>query len=837
MSAFPQKISEQIWKMKYQFKDFEGNAFDKTVEDTWRRIATSLASVEKSPEEYVEKFYNALSDFKFIPAGRIIAGAGTGRNVTLSNCYTMGTIGDNLPSIMDALKEAALTMQQGGGIGYDFSTLRPKGAHVKGVDADASGPLPFMDMWDAMCRTIMSAGSRRGAMMATMRCDHPDVEEFISVKRDPARLRMFNLSVMITDKFMEAVKTNAQWDLVFDGKVYKTISAKGLWDKIMISTYEYAEPGILFIDRINDMHNLWYVETVATTNPCLHPDTIVETVNGRIRIADMKEPMGVYTMGHDGKLTIRQASPSWVSKTDAKVWRIKTRNGKEIKLTPDHKVFVHDKGWVQAQNLQLGDRIAQLCRARRGSEYSGVKLTTQGNREYVMEHRMIMGHVHGDLGDNVVHHINNNTYDNYADNFEVMSAEDHNRLTASTTHHQSHQVHGDGGKLLATGRSDKRITPMPEELRSNHTSKYSCAIIEIESDFETTDVYDIHVSDTHNFIGNFMVVHNCGEKPMGEYASCLLGSINCAKFVHNPFTDAAFIDWDSLYETIGVAINMMDNVIEVSNFPLEKQKQKAKDDRQLGLGVTGLADMLLMLNTKYGSPESLMIVDELMEYISYCSYRASVQLAQLKGSFPNFNVDKFLASGYMKTADPEIIKSVREYGIRNALITSIAPTGTISLYAGNVSSGIEPIFAGSYTRTVLAKDGSKFDEEVKDYAVHLWKQMYGDKPLPDTFVTAQTLKPEDHIAVQSVVQKYVDSSISKTTNCPEDITLDDFKDVYMMAWDSGCKGCTTYRPNDVTGSILTSKDKPVVKEPESTGGACFISIDPDTGQMVKTCDA
>src|SRR5690606_23878351 len=268
MSRFSAPIAEQIWDMKYRLKDGAGQSLDLSIEDSWRRVARDLARVEKDPAQWEDRFYAALEDFRFLPAGRILAGAGTGREVTLINCFVMGTIPDSLAGIFDMLKEAALTMQQGGGIGYDFSTIRPRGAEVKGVAADASGPLRFMDVWDAMCRTIMSAGSRRGAMMATMRCDHPDIETFIQAKQDSARLRMFNLSVLVTDAFMEAVKADGPWDLKFGGKVYHTIQARDLWNRIMRATYDYAEPGVIFIDRINQQNNLNYCETIAATNPC-----------------------------------------------------------------------------------------------------------------------------------------------------------------------------------------------------------------------------------------------------------------------------------------------------------------------------------------------------------------------------------------------------------------------------------------------------------------------------------------------------------------------------------------------------------------------------------------
>ena len=261
-------ISQQIWDMKYRLKEPQGKPIDNTVEDTWRRVAKQLAEFEQDPAHWENLFYSALENFKFLPAGRIIAGAGTKRRVTLFNCFVMGNIQDDMEAIFDNLKEAALTMQQGGGIGYNFSSLRPVGTPVKGVGADASGPLSFMDVWDAMCRTIMSAGHRRGAMMAAMRCNHPDIEEFITAKKTPDRLRMFNLSVLVTDDFMTAVKNDLAWDLSFNDQVYKSIRARDLWDKIIRATYSYAEPGVIFIDRVNRLNNLNYCENISATNPC-----------------------------------------------------------------------------------------------------------------------------------------------------------------------------------------------------------------------------------------------------------------------------------------------------------------------------------------------------------------------------------------------------------------------------------------------------------------------------------------------------------------------------------------------------------------------------------------
>ena len=577
MSRFSAPIAEQIWDMKYRLKTADDEPIDACVEESWRRVAKDLARVEAEPGIWEEKFYAALEDFKFLPAGRIAAGAGTQRKVTLFNCFVMGTVPDDMGGIFDMLKEAALTMQQGGGIGYDFSTIRPKGALVKGVAADASGPLSFMDVWDSMCRTIMSAGSRRGAMMATLRCDHPDIEDFITAKSDPARLRMFNVSVLVTDPFMAAVKADGNWDLVFEGQVYKTLSARKLWDQIMQSTYEFAEPGVIFIDRINQANNLSYCETIAATNPC-------------------------------------------------------------------------------------------------------------------------------------------------------------------------------------------------------------------------------------------------GEQPLPPYGACLLGSINLARLVEAPFERGAQLSAAALQDLVATAVRMMDNVVDASNFPLEAQALEARNKRRIGLGVTGLADALLMLGLRYGSEAAARQTEDWLHAIARAAYLASVQLAKEKGAFPLFEADPYLASGAMQGMDEDVRAEIATHGIRNALLTSIAPTGTISLYAGNVSSGIEPVFAYAYTRKVLQKDGSRSEEEVVDYAVQMWRDKFGDADLPDYFVNAQTLAPKDHVKMQAAAQKWVDSSISKTINCPEDISFEAFKEVYSAAYESGCKGCTTYRPNAVTGSVLSVSESSETT-PETDHGA------------------
>src|SRR5216683_7086930 len=458
-------VSQRIWDMKYRFRDASGDA-DADLDATWWRVARALAAPERDPELWAGRFHEALAGFKFLPAGRVIAGAGTGRSVTLFNCFVMGTIPDDMSGIFENLREAALTMQQGGGIGHDFSTLRPQGAPVKGVGADASGPLSFMDVWDAMCRTIMSAGARRGAMMGTLSCSHPDIEAFIEAKRSASRLRNFNLSVLVTDEFMAAVEKDRSWDLSFDGVVYRTVSARSLWDRIMVATYESAEPGVIFIDRINALNNLNYCETIYATNPC-------------------------------------------------------------------------------------------------------------------------------------------------------------------------------------------------------------------------------------------------GEQPLPSYGACLLGSINLAKLVDRPFTEEARLDEGELAKLARVAVRFLDDVIDISRFPLAAQEHEAKQKRRIGLGVTGLADALIFCRARYGSPRSLALIERWLRIVRDSAYAASAELSAEKGPFPLFDREAYLARPNIQALPEPIRDGIAKHGIRNGLLTSIAPTGTISLFAGNISSGIEPVFAHSYTRNVLMPDGTR----------------------------------------------------------------------------------------------------------------------------------
>ena len=572
-------ISEDIWNRKYRFAGGNDVPEDKSIEETMYRVAKACAAGEKDSKKWQKEFEDVLLNFEFIPGGRIIANLGTSRKaVTMFNCYVMNKIEDSIEGIFDTVKESAMTQKQGGGVGFDFSTIRPEGSHIKGCGAQSSGPISFMQVLDSTCRTIMSAGQRRGAQMGVMRCDHPDIETFITAKRKNEQLKMFNLSVGITKEFMEAVKSNSDWELKFDGEVHKTVKAAELWQTIMRSTYDYAEPGFILIDKINEMNNLNYCEEITATNPC-------------------------------------------------------------------------------------------------------------------------------------------------------------------------------------------------------------------------------------------------GEQPLPPYGACLLGSTNLTRFINKPFTDKAEFNYKRLEEVVTVAVRFLDNVIELSNYPLEEQRLEAESKRRMGLGITGLADAFIFLGIKYGSAASAKVAEKIMQTISHAAYRSSIALAKEKGSFSMLDAQKYCQGKFIKNMPKDIQEGIKEHGIRNSHLTSIAPTGTISLLAGNVSSGLEPVFAFHYTRTIRnSHEDDVTKVKISDYAYNLYcKSMnvaaLDDKDLPEYFVAASDVKPNEHLKIQAVLQKHVDSSISKTINIPSDYPFKDFEDIYMKAYEKGLKGCTTFRPSEFITGVLVKDEKK--KKPEA----------------------
>lgn len=549
--------------------------------DAMARIAGTL----KDDDEHFQTILHILRRQAFLPGGRIHSSVGAARQTTAFNCYVSGTIEDSRMGIFQRLQEAAQTMGLGGGDGFDFSTIRPRGALIKSQGSHASGPVSYMKVWDTMCATIASAGNRRGAMMGVLRVDHPDIEEFIDAKREKGQLTNFNISVAITDKFMAALVMDTEFDLVFNGVAYKTVQARKLWDKIMRSTWGHAEPGVLFIDRINSKNNLWYAEKIAATNPC-------------------------------------------------------------------------------------------------------------------------------------------------------------------------------------------------------------------------------------------------GEQPLPPNGACLLGSFNLTKYIisenngydreipQNEYVKWAF-DYEQFAKDIPPIVRMMDNVIDNTIYPLPEQEIEAKAKRRMGIGITGLANTAEVLGLPYGSPEMIDFMKRVMTILRDKAYATSVDMAITKGAFPQFNSNLYPEGSFIATLPREIKENISRYGIRNSHLLSIAPTGTISLFAGNISSGIEPPFALEYERRTIMPDGTIQWWPIYDYAF----DQYGVAGL-----TSGELSAEAHINVLVEASKLVDSACSKTCNVGEQVTFEEFKNLYIMAYNGGASGCTTYRPAAIETRGAVMREAPVAEE------SMVCTFDPVTGE-------
>lgn len=574
------ELSHRVWESRYRYGAPTDAVPERSLEETWDRVAGALAAVEpKRRDSWRRAFRAALDGFKFLPGGRILAGAGAAGSVTLANCFVGETLDGSTDGTFERLKEAALTMQWGGGIGCDFSPLPPRGH-------GAAGPVSYLRVWDAMCEAVSATGARRGAMMGTLRCDHPDIEEFVAAKRDGAALRNFNLSVLVTDEFMTALAADRKWPLCFPaeprlptapghsaaesglahGAVARLVGASDLWAQIVDAAYTAAEPGVLFIDRINRGNNLYYCERIAATNPC-------------------------------------------------------------------------------------------------------------------------------------------------------------------------------------------------------------------------------------------------GEIPLPPNGACVLGSLNLTAFVRGAFGAAASMDFAALEEIVPTAVRMLDDAVELSLFPLERQTQQARSSRRIGLGITGLADTLIMLGLRYDAPEGRELARRVIECIRDAAYRASSQLAAEKGSFERFERDAYLAGDYTRLLPTDVRDGIAQQGMRNSHLLAIAPAGTISLLANNVSSGIEPVFALEGERRILDESGVATTYAVRDYAYAVWSAEHTGA-LPPAFVTAPELSPHAHLEMLAALQPLVDNSISKTINVPAEIPRREVAAIFERAYALGVKGCTVFRPNAVTGAVLTAAGEP-----------------------------
>jgi ribonucleoside-diphosphate reductase alpha chain len=583
----PSAFAARIWGQKYRFQHpLRGE--ERSAAETWRRVADAVALAEPVERElHARRFFEEMSALRFLPGGRILAGAGTGREVTLLNCFVLGIIEDSIEGIFRAVQEAALTMQRGGGVGLDFSTLRPRGATGRRAGTVASGPVPFMEIFDTTCKALLSTSPRRGAMMASLRCDHPDIEEFVRAKASSSALSHFNCSVQVSDAFLAAVDQGADWCLVFpsealaDGpgetverswtgssapipcRVLARVPARRLWDLLVEQAYRSGEPGVLFIDRINRLNTLWYRERITCTNPC-------------------------------------------------------------------------------------------------------------------------------------------------------------------------------------------------------------------------------------------------GEVPLPPYGACDLGSLNLVRFVSEPFTPSARFDLEAMERTVEVGVRFLDDVLDVTFFPLEREAEVARETRRIGLGVTGLADALILLGRRYDLLEGREAAAEIVRRIRDAAYRTSISLAGARGPFPSYVRERYLEGEYVRALPESIRAAISQNGIRNAQLLAVAPTGTISLLAGNVSSGVEPLFALSYRRRVLEQDGAVTEYPLAPYSLRLWRQLHGTEvALPPTFVDSRSMAAEAQLEMLAALQPFLDGAIAKTINLPAECTLDMARPLFELANRKGLKGCTLFPSKARRGAVLT----------------------------------
>jgi len=987
-AALPaQEISTEVLLEKY------AKGGERSIEAVRRRVARALAAVE-APDRRLrwETAFGRAQQRGFILGGRINSAAGTDLKATLINCFVQ-PVGDSISGdengvgIYVALNEAAETMRRGGGVGYDFSPIRPQGAHVRGTNSRASGPLSYMRVFDQSCATVESAGSRRGAQMGILRCDHPDIEAFIHAK-DDGSLTNFNLSVAVTDAFVAAMQDDAEWELVHraapapdllaagahqredDLWVYRTVRARALWEQIMLSTYDHAEPGVVFIDTMNRDNNLSYCETIEACNPCVTGDTWVMTEDGPRQVAELVGQR--FNAVLDGR-AYRIESDGFFRTGTKPVLRLRTREGYSLRLTGDHPVrrvarrtpHLLETEWMSAAHLSPGDEVvlndhrALGSWAGRGTDAEGyllglligdgtlkrdvavlsvwapelkavggeVAIAATGAAGIVaaaeaaaatLAHRADFRGFHRIAGrgearmksaalrdlaeswglaagrktitpamergsatfatgvlrglfdaDGSVQGSQQKGVSVRLTQSDVALLEAVQRMLqrlgiVSTIYCERHLA---GHKTMPDGRGGSRCYPVraAHELvvsgsnlrefaerigfadtakaarlddllggyrRSLNREHFTATVAAVDDD-GVEDVYDVTVADVHAFDANGLVVHNCGEQPLPAYGCCDLGSVDLTRFVDAPFTPDARFDFADFADTVAVGVRMLDNVLEVTAWPLPQQQREAMAKRRVGLGFTGLGDALIELNLRYDSDEGRSMAARIAESMRDAAYASSVEIAREKGAFPLLDADQYLASPRFASRLPEAIKAaIRTHGIRNSHLLSIAPTGTISLaFADNASNGIEPAFSWFYKRRKRMPDDTMKEYLVEDHAYRLFKHVHGigddvallpydaaagviagevrtdadgrrHALLAPAFVSALEMSARDHMAMNVAVQPFVDTAISKTVNVPADYPFDAFKDLYFEAWRAGLKGIATYRPNSVLGAVL-----------------------------------
>lgn len=913
------------------------------------RVARGIAAVETDPlkrEEWEREFRWLLDSWKFVPGGRILTAAGTEQQLTFYNCYVVPSPHDSRKGIVETLSQMMEIMSRGGGVGINLSSLRPQHAYVKGVNGRSSGSVSWGGLYSFVTGLIEQGGSRRGALMLILNVWHPDVFNFINSKREAGKITNANISVGLTDAFMEAVEKDADWELVFpdpqapgyeedwDGdieawrrsgrpvNVFKTVRARELWNQLIESAWASAEPGLWFIDRSNKMSNSFYFSRLISTNPCITGDTRIYTGDGLVRARDLyrsRQPVEAVIDGRFGRAATT-SSASHVFRTGTKqVFRLQTREGYYVRATADHRIMT-TRGWVELQNLESGDHIhilnrkggfggagslelgrtlgwlvgdgtlkqdravlsffgaekRELAPLFAGHVNNVVEGTTPARRAYpvgvvevagrdearVQSERLLKvaarygltEHKHrvpeavfwgteemqrGFLqalftADGGVQHTTSNgstirlassvvglleEVQQLLLNFGVASRIYRNRRPEQ----QRMMPDGKGGlksylckaqhELMISKQNINRfadeigfmVAYKNERLRDVTTARtrgtyaeHFVATVQSITPDGVEDVFDLTEPFTHSFVGNGITLHNCGEQPLPAFGICNLGAINLGKFVKDKS-----VEWDELRRAVRAGVRFLDNVIDSTPYFFEENLKQQQRERRVGLGIMGLAEMLVRLEIRYGSDECLAFLDQLGEAIASEAYYASADNAAEKGAFPAFDAEQLLQSGYMQAMPEPVRQAVRDKGLRNVTLLTVAPTGTTGTMV-NTSTGVEPYFSWSFFR----KSRLGVHEE-KVAVVEEWQQANPGKQLPDFFVNAMELTPIEHVNVQGALQRWVDSAISKTCNVPNDYTVDQTRELYERMYRLGCKGGTIYRDGSRDEQVLNlKKDEP-----------------------------
>jgi ribonucleoside-diphosphate reductase alpha chain len=947
-------IRKTVFLDRYALKNESGTPTEQTPEEMWRRVAHAIAQIEKKPDRthWEEQFYDAMKDFVLIPGGRILSGAGTGYKVTFYNCFVIPSPHDSRQGILSTLSQMVEIMSRGGGVGINLSSLRPRGTRVKKVNGFSSGPCNWAELFSVATKDIIQqGGSRRGALMLMLWDWHPDVEEFITVKQDLARINGANLSVCVSDTFMEAVKADADWDLVFPdtsdpdydtkwdgympnwialGKtpiVKKTIKARALWDLVAQAAWRSAEPGVVFMERYNKWFNNSYFEYVNCVNPCVTADTLVSTTNGSRTIRDLYTDRKPFTVLVHGKAYL--SSP--VFKTGTKqVYRLRTKEGYQVRLTGDHKVYT-PQGKIEANKLKKGDKIQLTTGGSFGtrgtveegqvlgwlvgdgsmkadvatlyfyqqekeelapkfaqmvmSMVDGQEMTARAypiapqyiekenkavvesvrlwrvaqtyglshENKYVVPMAVFTGseaiqrgylqglfssdgHVAGTAQKGVSVRLTSvsqsllvdvqrlllnfgivsTIYENRRDKGERMMPDGHGGQKAyeCQAYHDlvisKTDLHLFGSLIgfLQKEKQEKLRSLLATYIRGPYKKTFTATFTGLEKD-GIEEVFDITVAEVHRFAANGLIVSNCGEEGLPNWGVCNLTSINVSALVN----EKGEMDYERLAKIAKIGVRFQDDVIDADFYVFDQiKKVQLEGERRIGLGTMGLGDALIKMKLRYGSEESLAVIDKVYKIIRDAAYESSVEIAHEKGPFPKIDKEKHLNAYFIKKLPESIRKQMKKYGVRNSVILQQAPTGSTSLMAG-VSSGIEPVYEFEFIRR------DRLGEHVLRHPLYeAWvkefTQKNGREPKkeerPAYFVSANDLTPEDHVRVQANIQQYVDASISKTVNAPRTHTIEDVKRLYTLAYDLGCKGIAYMREGSREG-VLTRKESTDVK--------------------------